>query len=158
MTFSLPPRRWILKSLMTFEGERAQKFYADDASLTHFWGVRLIDWRKISLAARPIRRTIQMLVVTRHHYGISAVFLFSDVISWGNHRGSMAKCRLFSLNVINIISNSILNLTGSQCNDCKTGVMCENLGILKIGLAAEIWRRWRFVICTDRRPYRILLQ
>ena len=91
-------------SLMTSEGERAQKFHTDDVSLTHFWGVCLIDSRKISLAARPIRRTTQILVVARHHYRISVVVLFSDVISRGNHRGSVAKCRLFSLNVINIIS------------------------------------------------------
>ena len=42
------------------------------------------DWLKqISLAERPIRSTTQILVVTRHQYGISGV-RSSDVIWRGN--------------------------------------------------------------------------
>ena len=36
-----------------------------------------------------------------------------------------------------ITGSSDFNLTGSQCSKYKTGVMCENLGILKIIFAAQ---------------------
>ena len=53
------------------------------------------DWlNQISHAARPIRSTTQIWVVTRHQYGISA--LVSQTSFGGETRGSAAKCRLFS--------------------------------------------------------------
>ena len=48
------------------------------------------DWlNQISHAARPIRSTIQIWVVTRHQYGISAVVSQTSF-------GGETKCRLFS--------------------------------------------------------------
>ena len=53
------------------------------------------DWLKqISQAARPIRNTTQIWVVTRHHYGISA--LVSKTSFGGKTSGGVAKCPLFS--------------------------------------------------------------
>ena len=53
------------------------------------------DWlNKISHAARPIRSTTQIWVVTRHQYGISA--LVSQTSLGGETSGSVAKCRVFS--------------------------------------------------------------
>ena len=53
------------------------------------------DWlNQISHAARPIRRTTQIWVVTRHQYWISA--LVSQTSFGGETSGSVAKCRLFS--------------------------------------------------------------
>ena len=53
------------------------------------------DWlNQISHAARLIRRTTQIWVVTRHHNGISA--LVSQTSFGGETSGSVAKCRLFS--------------------------------------------------------------
>ena len=40
---------------------------------THVWVVLLIGWSKFSRAARPIRGTTQIQVVTRHQYGISTL-------------------------------------------------------------------------------------
>ena len=51
-------------------------------------------WNRISYAARPIRSTSQIWVVTRHQYGISA--LVSRMSFGGETRGSVAKCWLFS--------------------------------------------------------------
>ena len=64
-----------------------QEFHTDDASLP--------NWLKqISHAARPIRSTTQIWVVTRHQYGISA--LVSQMSFVGETSGSVPKCRLFS--------------------------------------------------------------
>ena len=53
------------------------------------------DWlNQISHAARPIRSTTQIWVMTRHQYGISA--LVSQTSFGGETSGSVAKCRLFS--------------------------------------------------------------
>ena len=53
------------------------------------------DWlNQISHAARPIRSTTQIWVMTRHQCGISA--LVSQTSSGGETSGSVAKCRLFS--------------------------------------------------------------
>ena len=53
------------------------------------------DWlNQISHAARPIRSTTQIWVVTRHQYGISA--LVSRTSFGGETSGSVAKYRLFS--------------------------------------------------------------
>ena len=53
------------------------------------------DWlNRISQAARPIRSTTQIWVVTRHQYGISA--LVSQTSFGGETSGGVAKCRLFS--------------------------------------------------------------
>ena len=52
------------------------------------------DWlNQISHAARPIRSTTQIWVVTRHQYGISV--LVSQMSFGGETSGSMAKCQLF---------------------------------------------------------------
>ena len=53
------------------------------------------DWfNQISHAARPIRSTTQIWVVTRHQYRISA--LFSQTSFGGETSVSVAKCGLFS--------------------------------------------------------------
>ena len=53
------------------------------------------DWlNQISHAARPIRSTTQIWVVTRHQYGISA--LVSQTSLGGETSGSVAKYGLFS--------------------------------------------------------------
>ena len=53
------------------------------------------DWlNQISHAARLIRRTTQIWIVTRHQYGISA--LVSRTSFGRETSGSVAKCRLFS--------------------------------------------------------------
>ena len=53
------------------------------------------DWlRQISFAARPIRSTTQIWVVSRHQYGISVVV--SQTSFRGETSGSVAKCRLIS--------------------------------------------------------------
>ena len=53
------------------------------------------DWlNQISHAARPIRSTTQIWVVTRHQYGIFA--LVSQTSFGRETSGSVAKCRLFS--------------------------------------------------------------
>ena len=53
------------------------------------------DWlNQIYHAARPIRSTTQIWVVTRHQYGISA--LVSQTSFGGETSGSVAKCWLFS--------------------------------------------------------------
>ena len=49
---------------------------------------------QISHAARPIRSTTQIWVMTRHQYGISA--FVSQTSFGGETSGSVAKCRLFS--------------------------------------------------------------
>ena len=52
------------------------------------------DWlNQISHAARPIRSTTQIWVVTRHQYGISA--LVSQTSFRGETSGGVAECRLF---------------------------------------------------------------
>ena len=52
------------------------------------------DWLKqISHAARPIRSTTQIWVVTRHQYGISA--LIPQTTFSGETSGGVVKCRLF---------------------------------------------------------------
>ena len=72
---------------MTCE-KREQKFHTDDGSLP-----RSSDWLKqISQAARPIRSTNQIWVVTSHQYRIFA--LVSQTFSRGETAGSVATCRL----------------------------------------------------------------
>ena len=59
------------------------------------------DWlNQISHAARPIRSTTQIWVVTRHQYGISA--LVSQTSFRGETSGDVAKCRLFSQATIHV--------------------------------------------------------
>ena len=72
---------------MTSE-KRVQKFHTDDVSRN------APDWLKQISLPRPIKSTIQMWVVTRHQYGISAHVpqtLFRRETSSG-----FAKCRVFS--------------------------------------------------------------
>ena len=53
------------------------------------------DWlNQISHASRPTRSAIQIWVVTRHQYGISA--LVSQTSFGGETSGCVTKCRLFS--------------------------------------------------------------
>ena len=63
--------------------KRAQKFHTASDLLN-----------QISHAARPIRSTTQIWVMTRHQCGISA--LVSHTSFGGETSGSVAKCRLFS--------------------------------------------------------------
>ena len=70
------------------------------------------DWlNQISHAARPIRSTTQIWVVTRHQYGIS-VLVFQTSFG-GETNGSVAKCRLFSQAIIISVINK-LRTTRSQ--------------------------------------------
>ena len=71
------------------------------------------DWlNQISHAARPIKSTTQIWVVTRHQYGISA--LVSQTSFGGETSGSVAKCWLFSqanhqLSSSSLVLNLVLN-------------------------------------------------
>ena len=77
---------------MTSE-ERAQKFHPDLGSLGRQCSAS--DWlNQISHAARPIRSTTQIWVVTRHQYGIST--LVSQTSFVRETSDTVAKCRLFS--------------------------------------------------------------
>ena len=61
------------------------------------------DWLKqISHAARPIRSSTQIWVVTRHQYGISA--LVSQTSFQGETVGGVAKCRLFSQATVQVVA------------------------------------------------------
>ena len=72
------------------------------------------DWLKqISLAARPIRGTTQIWVVTRHQYAAC----FSGVIS-GETSGGVAKCRLPVLRPIKILKI----IVASNVSDCILSV------------------------------------
>ena len=66
------------------------------AEIPYWWRLgSASDWlNQISQAARPIRSTTQIWVVTRHQYGISA--LVSQTPFGGKTSGSVDKCRLFS--------------------------------------------------------------
>ena len=56
-------------------------------------------------------------------------------------------CPLIALKVImiNLNLNCILNWTRKQCSSRRTGVIWHIFGILKIILAAKVWRRWSLV-------------
>ena len=61
---------WFLCEMMS--EKRLQKFHTDDVHYPYL-GCTL-DWLKqISRAARPVRSTFRILVVTRHQYGFSVV-------------------------------------------------------------------------------------
>ena len=68
--------------------KRAQKLHTDDATprRSTYW----LD----EASFQPISITIQIRVVTRHQYGISA--LPSHTSFRGETSGSVAECRLFS--------------------------------------------------------------
>ena len=79
--------------------KRAQKFHTAS------------DWlNQISHAARPIKSTTQIWVMTRHQCGISA--LASQTSFGGETSGSVAKCRLFSRarTLPNVVANLPRNL------------------------------------------------
>ena len=76
------------------------------------------DWlNQISHAARPIRSTTQIWVVTRHQYGISA--FVSQTSFGGETSGSVVKCRLFSQAIENSkrISSHLLSSLEGQNKD-----------------------------------------
>ena len=65
------------------------------------------DWlNQISHAARPIRSTTQIWVVTRHQYGISA--LVSQTSFRLETSGGIAKCRLFSQAMLDLVLSLII--------------------------------------------------
>ena len=75
------------------------------------------DWSyRLGNLIQPIRSTTQLWVVTRHQYGISA--LFSQTSFGGKNSGSVAKCRLFS----QLFSQPQVNLTSTLpfvlCTNC----------------------------------------
>ena len=78
---------------MTSE-KRAQKFHR--LMMRHYPDLgSASDWlNQMSHAARPIRSTTRIWVVTRHQYGIYA--LVSQTSFGGESSGSVDKCRLFS--------------------------------------------------------------
>ena len=75
------------------------------------------DWlNQISHAARPIRSTTHIWVVTSHQYGMSA--LVSQTSFGGETSGSVAKCRLFTQATENLVCaalNFTTVLTRSTC-------------------------------------------
>lgn len=82
---------WFLWEMMS--EKRLQKFYTDDVNSPNL-GCAL-DWLKqISRAARPVRSTFQILVITRHQYGFSVVVAQTSfagkpvmsVVLWGHGR------------------------------------------------------------------------
>ena len=76
------------------------------------------DWlNQISQAARPIRSTTQIWVMTHHQYGISA--FVSQTSFGGETSGSVVKCRLFSQAIENSkrISSHPLSSLGAQNKD-----------------------------------------
>ena len=73
--------------------KRAQTFHTDDVYYPDLGSAS--GWlNQISHAARPIRSTTQIWVVTRHQYGISA--LVSQTSFGGETNSRVAKCRVFS--------------------------------------------------------------
>ena len=63
---------------------QVQKFHTDDMSYPDLGSAS--DWScHVGNLLQPIRSTNQILVATRHQYGISAL-IFSDDILWGNKR------------------------------------------------------------------------
>ena len=72
---------------------------------------------QISHAARPIRSTTQIWVVTRHQYGISA--LVSQTSFGEETTGSVATCRLFSqasvIGACKVVPFSSVAVQGIEC-------------------------------------------
>ena len=85
--FALLSLVWDTKSILFQPCTIAWENYPDLSSAS--------DWlNQISHAARPIRSTTQIWVVTRNQYGISA---FVSQTSFGRETsGSIIKCQLFS--------------------------------------------------------------
>ena len=68
------------------------------------------DWlNQISHAARSIRSTNQVWVVTRHQYGISV--LVSQALFGGETCGSVGKCPLFSKGTVYLTRKSYFSVT-----------------------------------------------
>ena len=83
---TVSPRNWLLGNERR-NSEPLTCHYSDLVSVS--------DWlKKISPAARPIRSTTKIWVVTRHQYGISA--LVPQTLFRGETSGGIAKCQLFS--------------------------------------------------------------
>ena len=117
------PAKWLLRNerrnsiLMT-------RHYSDLGSAS--------DWlNQISHAARPIRSTTQIWVVTCRQNGISA--LVSKTLYSGETSGSVAKCRLFSQ------ANFILKSFYKKC------------GIVSKAISYRHTLEWQFDF-TDRLP------
>ena len=73
------------------------------------------DWSyRVGNLIQPIRSTTQLWVVTRHQYGISA--LFSQTSFGGKNSGSVAKCRLFSQAKLQVNLTSTLPFV--LCTNC----------------------------------------
>ena len=78
------------------------------------------DWlNQISHAARPIRSTNQIWVVTRQQCGISALVSNSQTSFGGETRGSVAKCRLFSQARIILVKKLKHYIWGTACRKRK---------------------------------------
>ena len=96
------------------------------------------DWlNQISHAARPIRSTTQIWVVTRHQYGISA--LVSQTSFCGKTSGDSAKCRLFS------------QTTSNQNHTIVQRRYDVLIAIVKLVLVLVLFTflfRWKFVFCV----------
>ena len=74
------------------------------------------DWlNQISHAARPIRSTTQIWVVTRHQYGISALVPQTS-FCWETSSG-IANCRLFSSRSAHRCMTSLVSLGDVTAND-----------------------------------------
>ena len=86
------------------------------------------DWlNQISHAARSIRSTTQIWVVTRHQYGISA--LVPQTSFGGKTSGSVAKCRLISQASVLMRPWGVPNPhLDTKAEDCSYG--CRSYGYL----------------------------
>ena len=79
--------------------------------------------KQISLAARPIKSTTQIWVVTRHQCGISV--LVPQTSFRKETSGGVAKCRLFSqANILNVVAAEVISQSrrddGGQDDSGKT--------------------------------------
>ena len=97
------------------------------------------DWLKqISQAARPIRNTTQISLVTRHQYGISVPV--SKTTFCGETNGGVAKYRLFSHAKDHIANHTWKGLVFFQLQQMypEPGKCLEHQKILKCPLEGHL--------------------
>ena len=99
-----------LVSSLNHVEERARKLYTDDVLLP-----RSDRLKQISLAARPIRSTTKIWVVTRYQY-MEFTRSLINVITRGNQWWRGGKCRLFSQVKFSIKCGIVI---GRDCTDLR---------------------------------------
>ena len=86
---------WFPRKMMS--EKQQQKFHTDDGSLSKS-GTSASDWLKICfIQSEALLRSGQWCFIRLHGCGH-----FSDVIWWGNHNCGIAKCQLFSQDIIDL--------------------------------------------------------